>query len=99
MGDSPVVADALACVSELATNSIVHSNSGRPGGFFTVHVCQSSDVLRVEVQDEGGRWEPGFDHDEQNGRGLAIIGALSRDWAVSMDETGSRTVWFEFNYP
>jgi serine/threonine-protein kinase RsbW len=99
MGDSPVVADAIACVSELATNSILHSNSRRPGGHFTVHMCQSSEVLRVEVQDEGGPWEPQLDQDEQNGRGLAIVGELSRDWGVFIDETESRIVWFELNYP
>lgn len=99
MGDSRVMADAVACVSELATNSILHSDSRRPGGHFTVHVCQSSERLRVEVQDEGGVWEPRHEHGEQNGRGLAIVSALSRDWAISVDGTGSRIVWFELNCP
>jgi len=97
LGDSPLTADALACLSELATNSVLHSNSRRPGGHFTVHACLYPQVLRVEVQDEGGPWEPQPDRDDRNGRGLVIVDALSRDWSVSSDGTGARIVWFEIS--
>jgi len=33
-------------------------------------------------------------HDDQRGRGLAIVEALATGWSVSGDGT-SRTVWFE----
>jgi anti-sigma regulatory factor (Ser/Thr protein kinase) len=99
LGDSPLTADALACLSELATNSVLHSKSRRPGGHFTVHAWLYPQVLRVEVQDEGGSWEPRHHQDDQNGRGLVIVDGLSRDWSVSGDGTGTRIVWFEISYP
>ena len=42
----------------------------------------------------GGPWEHRQGRDDQRGRGLAIVNALSTDWSVSGDGT-SRTVWFE----
>src|ERR1700730_2402653 len=80
-GDSPLTADALACLSELATNSVLHSSSRRPGGSFTVHALLYPEVLRVEVQDEGGPWEPGHDQDDRSGHGLVIVDGLSTDWS------------------
>jgi anti-sigma regulatory factor (Ser/Thr protein kinase) len=99
LGDSPLTADALACLSELATNSVLHSSSRRPGGSFTVHALLYPEVLRVEVQDEGGPWEPRHDQDDRSGRGLVIVDGLSTDWSVSGVGTGARIVWFEISYP
>ena len=93
LGDCPLAGDALACLSELAANSVLHSNSRRPGGCFTVRARLYPQGLRVEVEDEGGPWQrPG--PDEQCGRGLVIVGALASDWSMASDGTG-RTVWFE----
>jgi anti-sigma regulatory factor (Ser/Thr protein kinase) len=44
-------------VSELATNAIAHSESGR-GGSFTVTVIHRAGDVRVEVADQGGTWAP-----------------------------------------
>ena len=95
LGDCPTARDAVACLSELVTNSVLYSNSRRPRGRFTVRAClRPAAGLRVEVEDEGGPWEHRPGHDDQRGRGLAIVEALSTDWSVSGDGT-SRTVWFE----
>lgn len=105
LGDRPFAGEALVCLSELATNSVQHSNSRRPGGYFAVHITLHPGVLRVEVEDEGGPWryQPGWDDQpgrgDQHGRGLVIVDGLSSDWAVSGNGTGARTVWFEIRHP
>jgi serine/threonine-protein kinase RsbW len=99
LGASPPAADALTCLSELATNSVLHSNSRRPGGSFAVHASLRSGVLRVEVEDEGGPWESRNEPDGHGGRGLAVVDGLSSNWSISGDGNGARTVWFEISYP
>lgn len=99
LDDSPLAGDALACLSELAANSVLHSNSRRPGGHFAVHASLYPGALRVEVEDEGGPWDSRHEPDDQCGRGLIIVDGLSSDWSISADGTSARTVWFEISYP
>jgi anti-sigma regulatory factor (Ser/Thr protein kinase) len=95
LDDSPITGDALTCLSELAANAVLHSNSRRPGGYFAVRARLHPGMLRVEVEDEGGPWESRHQPDGQRGRGLAIVEGLSSQWSISGDGTGTRTVWFE----
>jgi anti-sigma regulatory factor (Ser/Thr protein kinase) len=94
LGDCSTATDALACLSELVTNSVLYSNSRRPKGRFIVRASLRPAGLRVEVEDEGGPWEHRPGHNDQRGRGLAIVDALSTSWSITGDGT-SRTVWFE----
>lgn len=94
LGDCPLATDALACLSELATNSVLHSNSRLPGGWFIVRASVRQAGLRVEVEDEGGPWEQRQERDDQRGRGLVIVDALSSAWAITGDGI-SRITWFE----
>ena len=94
LGDCSRATDALACLSELVTNSVLYSNSRRPNGRFIVRASLRPAGLRVEVEDEGGPWKHRPGHDDQRGRGLAIVDALSTDWSITGNGT-SRTVWFE----
>jgi anti-sigma regulatory factor (Ser/Thr protein kinase) len=98
LGDWPLTGDALACLSELATNAVLHSRSRRPEGCFVVRADLRPAGLRVEVEDEGGPWQHRRGLDGQCGRGLAIVGALSSDWSITGDGT-SRTIWFEIHSP
>jgi anti-sigma regulatory factor (Ser/Thr protein kinase) len=92
----PVVDDAILCVSELATNALLHSASGDGGEFeVTVQLGQSS--VRVAVSDDGSPDKPAarvFDDTSEHGRGLALVTLVASDWGESGDEKG-RTVWFE----
>ena len=92
----PVVDDAILCVSELATNALLHSASGNEGEFeITVHRGQSS--ARVAVSDNGSADKPAvreLDAASEQGRGLALVAAVASQWGESGDEH-SRTVWFE----
>src|SRR5215472_10031954 len=94
----PAVDEVILCLSELAANAVVHSNSRRPGGTFTVRIESSPGAyIRFEVEDDGGPWlapapDPG------SGRGLDIIRALAAEWGVVTNPAG-RIVWARFNWP
>lgn len=91
----PVVDDLVLLASEFATNAILHSNSGHPGQVFTVRVTiYHGEYVWAEVADKGGRWaiDP---HDDEHGRGLAIVAAVAGvgNWGIDGDEA-SRVAWF-----
>lgn len=73
--------DAVTCISELATNAVMHSHSGWPGGAYQIALTLKHESLCIEVTDQGGddsphippRLEPG---DELGGRGLMICSRL-----------------------
>jgi serine/threonine-protein kinase RsbW len=95
----PVADDAVLCLSELASNAVVHSRSREPGGCFTVHAQLDDNRVRVEVCDQGGRWQsPGrTGEDEQNGRGLLIVGQLAARWGCEGHSQSGWSVWFELD--
>src|SRR5215467_2425799 len=94
----PAADEVILCLSELAANAVLHSDSGRPGGTFTVRIesCPGAHI-RIEVEDDGGPWLAPAP-DPASGRGLDIIGVLAADWGVAARPAG-RTVWARFNWP
>jgi serine/threonine-protein kinase RsbW len=74
----PAAGDAVLCVSELATNAVLHSASRNPGGTFTVRAVIFDDHVRVEVEDNGGRWKERPDRDSRP-HGLDIVRELAAD--------------------
>jgi Histidine kinase-like ATPase domain len=87
----PVAEDAVFCLGEVATNAVVHSRSGRPGGQFTVTADVLAGALVVlAVADEGGRWT-GREADSYP-HGLEIVRALAAYVRADGDDNG-RTVW------
>src|SRR5215469_6059271 len=96
--------DALLACSELATNAIMHTDSGQPGGSFTVRLAIRQDTVRIEVLDQGGTaagrqdaggYEAGDTEEaSQRGRGLTIVTAITDAWGISGDHAG-RTTWCE----
>ncbi|MFC4009136.1 ATP-binding protein [Nonomuraea purpurea] len=93
------VDDVRLVVSELATNAVSHSRSGRPGGFVILEVSAIGDALaRVEVIDEGGITIPRprqAGEGEGNGRGLHLVDELSVRWGVDPGPLGGCVVWAE----
>ncbi|MBB4704126.1 ATP-binding protein [Sphaerisporangium siamense] len=99
LGDGhPVVDSVVLLVSEVVTNSVVHSNS-RNGGKVTVALADCHDFVHVDVVDAGGEEAPRVREDEsgEGGRGLHIVQALASSWGVRQDLAG-RTVWFQVAY-
>ncbi|MFC5855224.1 ATP-binding protein [Streptomyces chlorus] len=98
--------DVLLCVSELATNALVHGVP--PGRGFLLRMVPYGEGagdrgVRVEVHDSGGgvpavpeageASEPG-----EGGRGLLLVGELADKWGVGERDPG-KVVWCEFATP
>ena len=87
---------AALILSELVTNAVVHTASRR----IICELCAQSEKLRITVRDEGcGSGMPRPVHrgmDEEHGRGLLLVDAVSSAWGVHDAGPGSgRTVWAE----
>jgi serine/threonine-protein kinase RsbW len=96
---SPLLDDAVLCLSELATNSVRHSASRHPGGRFRVTASVGPADVRVEVTDAGGPWETQpapVGYSVRSGHGLAIVAALATRWGITGGDS-ARTVWFEIS--
>lgn len=88
--------DVLLCVSELATNALLHGVP--PGRGFRLFVLQAEGGgVRVEVHDSGdGHPATRAPGDEaESGRGLLLVSALADDWGVG-DRSPGKIVWCSF---
>ena len=98
MGGCPAASDAVLCISELATNSVLHSASRQPGGTFTVYAEMHPDYAWIEVRDNGGPWkEPG--HRDDRPHGLGIVRELAADWGIDGDALTGWIVWARLEWP
>ena len=93
--ECPARDDVVSVATELGSNAIVHTASGR-GGWFAVEVTWSQSTVRIAVADHGGPAEPQMteDPDGEHGRGLLLVHGLSARTGVSGNEQG-RIVWAE----
>ncbi|MFG2499593.1 ATP-binding protein [Streptomyces sp. NPDC048441] len=89
---------AALVVSELVTNAIVHTASHR----IICELCTGPGKLRIAVRDDGyGSGVPrpareGPDADDEHGRGLLLVDAVSTAWGVRDEGAGAGlTVWAE----
>ena len=93
IGPDPVtpqlLQDVSLVVSELVTNA-VRAGCDR----LTIRLSVDGHRMRLAVIDDGGGTpvRQQLRIDATSGRGLAIVGALSRDWGVRRLETG-KEVW------
>lgn len=93
-----VADDAVLCLSELASNSVLHSASKNSGGTFTVRAeVRDGDYVWVEVEDNGGTWE---EHSHRDGRphGLDIIRDLTTDNGRDGDPVTGWVMWMRFDW-
>ncbi|GAA1881094.1 ATP-binding protein [Streptantibioticus ferralitis] len=89
--------DILLCVSELATNALLHGVP--PGRGYQVSLGLSGDgVLRVEVDDsgDGDPRIPDTAAEDESGRGLRLVAALADKWGVG-ERVPGKFVWCEFD--
>ncbi|MGW0770836.1 ATP-binding protein [Streptomyces sp. NPDC002676] len=88
--------DVLLCVSELATNAVLHGVPvGR--GFLLRLTLHTDGALRVEVHDSGPGEVgiPDAAPESEHGRGLMLVAALADKWGVGHRDPG-KFVWCEF---
>lgn len=96
----PVADDAVLCLSELASNSVLHSASRRPGGAFTVWAeVRHGDHLRVEVHDEGGPWAERRGSGDGRLHGLAIVRSLAADSGTDGNALTGWIAWARLDWP
>ncbi|GCD90041.1 ATP-binding protein [Nocardioides sp. LS1] len=89
-----LVDDVRLVVSELATNALLHA-----GTSFGILLWARDDLVVLEVRDgspEGPSLGAAADTDT-NGRGITLVGALSRDWGVTDYVDGAKSVWASFD--
>jgi serine/threonine-protein kinase RsbW len=95
----PDVDDILLAASELCTNAVVHTRSGRQGGTFVVEVTAiGEESLMIAVTDDGASTAPrprAPKPTETHFRGLQVVDSLSLDYGDYGDAEG-RTVWALF---
>ena len=96
----PAAPDAILLTSELATNAVMHSATGR-GGFFSVAISHAPGRVRVTVTDDGSATRPAVavaagDELATSGRGLLLVDCLARGWGHAADPASAGgAVWFE----
>ncbi|WP_369235422.1 ATP-binding protein [Streptomyces sp. R21] len=85
--------DILLCVSELATNALLHGVP--PGRGFQLRLIPYDGTLRVEVHDSGGGEPRVTPPGDERGRGLLLVSLLAGKWGVGERDPG-KIVWCEF---
>lgn len=92
--------DAELVISELGTNAVTHTGTGKPGGRFVVELEVYPAHVWVAVVDMGAETEPvltGADPSsplQVDGRGLFLVQSLSAKWGTEPAGPGRR-VWAE----
>ncbi|WLW54955.1 ATP-binding protein [Streptomyces sp. SX92] len=84
--------DVRLCVSELATNALLHGVP--PGREFCVALVADGPLIRVAVRDSGGGSPQVAQESAEmcGGRGLRLVMALADDFGVTSHNPG-KTVW------
>ncbi len=98
------VEDVRLCVSELASNALLHGSA--PGHRFLVRLAVVEDLLRVEVHDSrsgpdsvgrpnvrGGDARGTAKTGDTSGRGLAIVEAIADGWGVEARRPNGKITW------
>ncbi|MEU8247630.1 ATP-binding protein [Nonomuraea sp. NPDC048916] len=90
---------ARLVVTELVTNAVIHTASGRPGGVITVEINTiDGGMARIEVIDEGASAVPRPrvpDQEHQNGRGLWLVERSSLRWGMRRAALEWCVIWAE----
>jgi anti-sigma regulatory factor (Ser/Thr protein kinase) len=86
---------ATLLTSELVTNAILHTASGRPGGTVSVVILGLPGGALIEVADGGSAGMPVVKGDALAGEGQGhyLVQQMASQWGYRRDQAGT-TVWF-----
>lgn len=99
LSDCPVADDAVQLVSELCANAVVHSDSGKRDGTFTVRVQHfANSYVWGEVEDQGSTWDGNLSRSARHPHGLYFLECLASDCGVERIRQ-VHVVWFRIDYP
>ncbi len=89
--DPALITDAELVVTELATNATLHARTP-----FRLTIHRYGPMLRISIDDRGPDLPAiqELDPYRPSGRGMHLIGAISRRWGVEVTRSG-KTVWAE----
>lgn len=90
--------DVLLCVSELATNALLHGVPPGRGYLVRLTVEEQGRGLVLEVHDSGGGEPVVLEPCGESGRGLLLVEALADRWGVGERDPG-KVVWCVFSKP
>jgi serine/threonine-protein kinase RsbW len=94
----PAADDVVLLISELAANACAHSDSGRPGGSYTVRIqVREGGRVHAEVEDQGSRWKGSFAEIESP-HGLFLVRSLAAQCGTRPGARGWVT-WFVLGRP
>jgi anti-sigma regulatory factor (Ser/Thr protein kinase) len=93
--DHPCLDVAVLLCSELVTNAVLHTDSGRAGGMVTLVLLRTGDAIQAEVTDDGSVTDPVVKDEVlvPDGHGLFLVEQLADGWGYLRDGRAT-TVWF-----
>jgi anti-sigma regulatory factor (Ser/Thr protein kinase) len=98
----PAVDAAVLCTSELVTNSVLYTRSGRPGGVVEVTVDAAGREATITVTDAGACGRPAIaarpSDGAEHGHGLRIVAALASEWSTHRADAGRVATWCRFRW-
>ncbi|MFF0387805.1 ATP-binding protein [Kitasatospora sp. NPDC004615] len=89
-----VVDDAERVVAELASNAVIHGCNGADGQF-DFFLAARADGLEVAVGDPSSHLPTRVEtaEDDDHGRGLILVHALSVQWKAVVGPGGGKRIW------
>jgi serine/threonine-protein kinase RsbW len=95
----PIADEAVHLLSELSANAVVHSDSGKRGGTFTVRVQHVLNAyVQGEVEDGGSDWHGELPTSATHPHGLYLLLMLASACGVERISR-AHVVWFRLDYP
>ncbi len=99
-GLSDLASDAELLVSELLTNALRATWALDPPAPVSLRLLANDQQLIIEVWDrcvEGPELRPQHSGDDEHGRGLMVVNALSNRWGVRRVSENVKVVWCELH--
>jgi anti-sigma regulatory factor (Ser/Thr protein kinase) len=91
--------DGFGEVTEVLTSELVNNVVRHVGSPMTLRALRQPSSIRVEVDDPSSEAPVAQQPQplDENGRGIFLVAALSKQWGVTQRGDDGKTVWFEID--